>query len=356
MAATAGVQGYKDQVTLSKGTVKLSGFDKAAVLLVTLGEDLGRDVLKHLTPEEIRQMGVHLSDFPEITQEKTSHTLSELSNLLKERSTGRKEYLRSLLSEALSHESAAGQAEAPGVMLPTGLEALNWMEPDSVFKLIRHENQQVTSLILSLLGSEQSSKMLSRLPDERRNEVVYRMATLERPQPWVIDEVGRVLRDEFAHMEAGTSSDESIGGVKATAKILSQMDRRAEEKALAAISLADADLGKDIRGKMFLFDDTLKISDRGIQEVLKEVNKDVVGIALRTATSEMKDKFFKNMSERAVEIMQEDMETRPPVKRSEVDRAQQEIAGIVSKLLDSGKIVLEQGAALEEGDDPDALV
>lgn len=327
---------------------QLSGYDKAAILLHVLGEEAASELLKHLTPEEIRRMGVKLSRLPEATQKNIEEVLEEFFKLTGASGQISKEYLRSLLSKTLGQLGQAKVKMAADVVSPE-MEALQWMDPKAICNIIRNEHPQAIALILANLNLDQSVQILTQLPEALRGDVLMRMATLEEIPPGVLHEVSEVLEEvlEGELKRVQMTPSQQVGGTKMVASILSQMERSAEQKAIAAITQVSAPLGEEIRELMFVFDDLVKLDDRAIQEVLKEASKDQLAVALRAAKENVKEKIFKNMSERAVEIMKEDMESRGPMKLSDVEKAQQSIVKTALRLVDEGKIVIGKSGAKE---------
>ncbi len=333
----------------------MKGHYKAGVLLTALGEDMSSDILKHLMPNEIRRMGVKMSKFPNPKVEDVDIILKEFCRLLSAPGAGAQDYLRGLLTRAMGTEKAGAEEESA---LSPELEALKWMEPQAILNIIRGEHPQAIAIVLSNLSREQSSGILSELPETTRNEVILRMASLGEIPPGVVREISEVLQAEFTKMGAedegggaAVSPTKKAGGSKQIAGILSQFTPSAEEKAMAALREANPDLAQEIRELMFIFDDIEKIDDRGLQALMKDVDKDDLALAIRGAKEGLKEKFYKNMSQRAAEMMKEDIEAKGPVKRSEVERAQQAVAKLAVSLIDAGTIVL--GGA--EGEAVDVL-
>lgn len=320
---------------------KLTGYDKAAILLHALGEEAASELLKQLTPEEIRRMGVKLSTLPDASQQNIDSVISEFGDLATATGAISKEYLRGLLSKALGQLGQAKVKMNADSASPE-MEVLQWMDPKAICNIIRNEHPQAIALILANLNLDQSVQILTQLPDALRGDVLMRMATLNEIPPGVLHEVREVLEEvlegELKRVQSGPSAQ--VGGAKMVASILSQMERSVEQKAMSSITQKSAALGEEIRDLMFVFDDLIRLDDRAIQEMLKEASKDQLAIALRAAKDNVKEKIFKNMSERAVEILKEDMESRGPMKLSDVEKAQQTIVKTTLRLVDEGKIII----------------
>ncbi len=336
---------------------QMRGHTKAGVLLTALGEETSSDILKFLSANDIRRMGVKMSKFPNPQPEEVEVVLKEFCRVLSAPGAGAQDFLMGLLTKAIGTERKDG--DGTGGLSPE-LEALKWMEPQAIFNIIRNEHPQAIAVILSQLSQEQTVGILSELPEGTRNEVILRMATLSEIPPGVVQEISEVLQAEFTKMgEAGEapgpahSTTKKTESPKQVAGILSQLAQSAEEKAMSTLNEANPDLAREIRELMFIFDDIEKIDDRGIQAILKDVGKDDLALAIRGAKEGLKEKFYKNMSQRAAEMMKEDIEAKGPVKRSEVEKAQQAVVKLAVKLMDAGTIVLGGGA---EGGESDAMV
>ena len=256
------------------------------------------------------------------------------------------EYVKSVLRKALGEENANllidRILQGGGV---AGIESLKWMDPQSVAELMRNEHPQIVAAILVHLEFDQASDILKLLNERHRNEVMMRMATLDGIQPSALKDLNEVLASVLTGSERTRTS--ALGGVKSTAEILNLLGSSIETSVLDHIREDDADLAQKIMDNMFTFDDMIRIDDRGIQTVLKEVQTDQLVLALKGATPELREKIFRNMSSRAAEALREDLETRGPVKLSEVEAQQKELVKVVRRLSDEGQISIG-GAAEEE--------
>ncbi|MFZ5861444.1 MAG: flagellar motor switch protein FliG [Nitrospirota bacterium] len=320
---------------------KLTGPDKTAILLMTLGEDMAAEVMKTLDPKDIRKIGAMIARLTDVPEEDVAQVLQEFTDQAGKGmglSLEGKDYIQSVLTKALGKDRATRVLETLSAAEEGGLESLKWMDPKSIAGLIRGEHPQTVALILSNLDSDQSGQIVRHLPANMRSDVMLRMATIEEIPPGVLKEVSEVLQDEMKRV--GTAGGVKVGGAKMVADILNRLDHASEEAVLTSIAQNNPDLAEQIRQMMFVFEDLAKLDDRAMQQVLKEIPKEALGLALKAAKDEIKDKFFKNMSSRAVEILKEDMEAKGPVKLSEVEKAQQSILKIAQKLAEEGKIVL----------------
>jgi flagellar motor switch protein FliG len=250
------------------------------------------------------------------------------------------EYLRKVLIGALGEDKARGVIDR--ILFgrsSKGLEALKWMDPRAVAELIRLEHPQIIAIVMAYLDADQAAEVLNHFPDPLRADVVLRIATLDGIQPTALHELDEVIEKQFAGRTGGLKTS-VIGGVKTAANILNFMDSTAEANVVELISKADEALGSKIQDLMFVFDDIAEIDDRGMQEVLRAVPGDKLMLAIKGADEPLKQKIFKNMSQRAAEMLKDDLEAKGPVRLSEVEAAQKEILAIVRKMSEAGTIQL----------------
>jgi flagellar motor switch protein FliG len=320
---------------------KLSGPDKTAIFLMTLGEDMAAEVMKNLDPKDIRKIGGMIAQLSDVPEEDVTVVLQEFSEQAAKGlglSMEGKDYIHNVLNKALGKDKATRVLETLSASEDGGLEALKWMDAKAIATLIRGEHPQTVALILTHLDPDQSGQVVRHLPPAMRSDAMLRMATLEEIPPGVMKEVSEVLQAELNRV--GTTSVMKVGGVKFVADILNRLDHSSEEAVLASISQSQPELAEQIRQMMFVFEDLATLDDRAMQQILKEIPKDQLGVALKAAKETVKDKIFKNLSSRAVEILKEDMEAKGPVKLSEVEKAQQGILKVAQKLAEEGKIVI----------------
>ncbi|MFQ5579650.1 MAG: flagellar motor switch protein FliG [Nitrospiria bacterium] len=323
---------------------KLSGFDKAAILLMKLGEDAASEVMKGLDPKDLRKIGAMISGLSDVPKEDVDLVLREFSEDASK--TGGitiegKDYIQKVLVKALGEEKATHVMDGLTTEEDGGLESLKWMDAKSIANLIRGEHPQTISIILTQLEMSQSSEVLSHFSQEQKANVIVRMATLEDIPPGALKEIGAALKNDMS--VTGTASGRKVKGVKLVADILNITDKTSEEAIMTSITENQPELADEIRQLMFVFDDLIQLDNRGLQELLKGVSKEDLSIALRAAKEELKEKFFSNMSERAVQLFKEDMEAKGPVKLSDVEKAQMVILKIAKKLEEEGKIVIGGG-------------
>jgi len=331
----------------------LDGYEKTAILLMKLGEDAASEVMKGLDPKDLRKIGAMIASLSNVPEEEVDLVLKEFTEDAGK--TGGitlegKDYIQKVLVKALGEEKATHVMDGLSTEEDGGLESLKWMDSKSIATLIKGEHPQTISLILSQLDMGQSSEVLSHFSQDQKADVIVRMATLEDIPPGVLKEIGAALQSDMS--VTGTSSGRKVKGVKLVADILNITDKTSEEAIMASISEKQPELAEEIRQLMFVFDDLIQLDSRGLQELLKGVSKEDLALALRAAKNELKEKFFSNMSERAVQLFKEDMEAKGPVKLSEVEAAQMVILKIAKKMEEEGKIVVGGGG----GGGGDAMV
>ncbi len=329
----------------------LSQAERAALLLFVLGEDRAAAVLKHIEPEEVQAIGFAMARLTDISPSMVDDVLGEIivavrnSTALGMESDG---YIRNMLIQALGIEQATGIIERIFVSRGgRGIEQLKWMDAVSIADMVQFEHPQVGAIILSLLGSERAAEVMQRLPENKRFELLLRIATMQGVQPSALRELDEIMEKQLSGSETGKAT--VIGGVQAAANILNFMDGADSNLMLTKVSENDAELALNIQDKMFVFEDLASMSASAMQTVLREIPTGQLLLALRGATEGLKEKIFSNMSKRAADILRDDLESAPPAKLSEVEFAQKEILGMIKKMVDSG--IIELG-----GDGNDELI
>jgi flagellar motor switch protein FliG len=322
---------------------KRTGTERAAIFLLSLGEQEATEVMRHMGAKDVQRIGAAMTQLQNISRKDVSQVLNDFSLSVEGHTSlgvGIDEYLRKVLIGALGEEKARGVIDR--ILFgrsSKGLEALKWMDARAVAELIRQEHPQIISIILAYLDADQAADILGHFPEPLRADVVLRIATLDGIQPSALHELDEVIEKQFAGRSAGLKSS-VLGGVKSAANILNFMDSTAEANVVELISRADESLGTRIQDLMFVFDDIAEIDDRGIQEVLRAVPSDKLLLAIKGADEPLKQKIFKNMSQRAAEMLKDDLEAKGPVRLSEVEAAQKEILAIVRKMSEAGTIQL----------------
>lgn len=321
------------------------GVEDAAILLMSLGEEEAAEVFKHLEPKEVQHLGEAIARMKAVTKERIENVMDRYAKESTEMGVlvaDNDEYIKAVLRKALGEDKANLLIDRiiQGSDI-TGIESLKWMDPGSVAELLRNEHPQIVAAILVHLDPDLSSSVLKCFTDRQRNEVMVRIATLDGIQPAALKDLNEVLSKVLAGGQQIRKS--TLGGVKPAAEIINMMGSSLETSVLDYIRETDGDLAQQIMDNMFTFDDLSKLDDKGFQTMLKEVQTESLIIALKGASPEIREKVFKNMSSRAAETLREDLESRGPVKLSEVEAEQKELLKIVRRLADEGQIVMSTG-------------
>ncbi|CUA82270.1 MULTISPECIES: flagellar motor switch protein FliG [Gulbenkiania] len=318
-----------------------AGVRRSAILLFSLGQAEAVEVFKYLGPKEVQKISLAMAAINNLSHEEIDTVVSQFRDECAARASigASDEYLRNVLMEALGPDKASNLLDK--IMQGndhSGIESLKWMDPASAADLIRNEHPQIVATILVHLDPDLSSAILANFPERLRNEVLIRTATLEGVQPQALRELNDVLTQLLSGSDRIKKS--AAGGIGMTAEILNFMGSNVEASALNFIREYDPELAQRIQDKMFVFENLLDIDDRSIQTILREVQTDSLVVALKGTSQELKDKIFRNMSSRAAEMLRDDLESKGPVKLSEVEAEQKEILKIVRRLADDGQIVL----------------
>ena len=321
-------------------TKSLTGEQKAAILLRAIGEEAAAQVMKQLDPKEIKKLGSFMNATAQISRDEEDVVISDFkaASATGEVQFQGKEFIKSVLIKALGPEKAARIIESMTRRSYPGLEALKWVDIKTLVQMLKVEHAQTVAVILAHLESDQAGLVLAALPEAMRGDIAIRLATMEEVQPDVLEELSQSLQETL--LASKGMSAQSLGGAEMMADILTRMDKTNEGGIMAKIAEKSQPLADSIRALMFVFDDLIKVDDRGMQELMKEISKEDLPLALRGANPEIKDKFFKNMSSRAAEMLKEDMETKGPVKISDVEKSQQNILKVCRKLEEEGRIVI----------------
>jgi flagellar motor switch protein FliG len=332
---------------LPKSVKEDQSIEDAAILLMSLGEEEAAAVFKHLAPKEVQKLGETIARMKSITRERMDGVLDRFGTIAQSQHVlvqDTDEYVKAVLRKALGEDKANLLIDRilQGSDV-TGIESLKWMDASSVAELLRNEHPQIVAAILVHLDFDQSSSVLKSFTERQRNEVLIRIATLDGIQPSALKDLNEVMSKVLAGGEKLKKA--SLGGVKTAAEIINLMGSSVETSALDYIREADNELAQKIMDNMFTFDDLNKLDDKGFQSLLKEVQSESLVIALKGATPELREKVFRNMSTRAAETLREDLDSRGPVRVSEVESEQKEMLKIVRRLVDEGQIVLASGGA-----------
>lgn len=316
----------------------INGYEKAAIFLTSVGEDVAAQILKDLEPEAIGKISSYMAR----TKKKDNTKIESVFKETLERvtngdiNTGGEDYIKKILSKGLGDDNAERILDMVSKESP--LESLKWVNPKTLSSFLVTEHPQTIALVLCLLESEQAAEVMTALPEHIRGDVAMRVATTERIPESALEEIEAVLKGQL-DMAKGKSG-RTFNGTKMIAEILNQCERSTEQNILEKIEGQNGSLAESIRELMLVFDDLEKIDDKGIQMILKEISTEDLSLALKTASDILKEKIFKNMSQRAVQILKEEIETRGAVKVSDVEAAQQNIVKVARKLDDEGKIII----------------
>ncbi len=323
------------------------GVEDAAILLMSLGEEQAAEVLKHLSPKEVQRLGEAIArtravpnDRIEQVIEKFNATSGDNSMLVPDSD----QYVKSVLRKALGEDKAnllIDRIIRSGDV--GGIETLKWMDGPSVAELLRNEHPQIVAAILVHLDVDQAGAVLKAFNERQRNEVLIRIATLDGIRPAALKDLNEVLGKVLAG--GNKVKKASLGGAKTAAEMINMLGGAIETSVLDFIRESDNDLAQKIMDNMFTFDDLGKLDDKGVQTLLKEVQSESLVLALKGATPDLRDKVFRNMSSRAAETLREDLESRGPVRVSEVEAEQKEMLKVVRRLMDEGQIVMASGSA-----------
>lgn len=325
---------------------KLTGMQKAAVLMVTLGDETAAGIFKYLEEDEIqtisREIAITKHIQPEIAEEvmEEFHTMTQARSYI---SQGGIEYAKKLLIKSVGPEVARKIIDrlVKALESSAGFTSLERANPQQLSKFIQNEHPQTIALILAHLNASQAAELISSLPEALRSDVAMRMASLQEISPEVVRRISLILEQKLEAL--GSFATEAYGGVRAVAELFNRMDRNTGRAVLEKIETENPQLAASIRDLMFVFDDILLIDDSGITEILKRADKKTLTIALKGTSEELQNQFFRNMSSRAVELMKEEMEFMGPIKLKDVEKSQHEVVEIVRQLEEEGVISIGGG-------------
>lgn len=326
-------------------TESLSSLERAAILLMSLGETDAAQVLKHMGPKEVQKIGLAMSQLQNVSRAQVEEVLGDFLEDVGEQTglgVGADSYIRRMLSEALGEDKANGLIDR--ILLggnTTGLDTLKWMEPRAVADIIRFEHPQIQAIVMSYLDSDQGAEILRYFDPKVRLDVMLRVAALESVQPQALQELNDILEKQFSG--SGGTQTTSMGGVKVVANIMNNLDSAIEGELMDAIKEIDEALGEEIEDLMFVFDNLADLDDKDLQTLLREVKPETLTLALKGAEGRVQEKIFKNMSKRAAELLRDDLEAQGPVRVSEVETSQKEILGVARRLAEDGTINLAAG-------------
>jgi flagellar motor switch protein FliG len=327
---------------IDKKDAERTGTERAAILLLTLGEQEAAQVLRHMGAKEVQRIGAAMAKLTNVSKEEVYTVITDFASSVESQTSvgvGAEDFLRKVLVDALGQEKASSIIDRISIGRSTkGLEALKWMDARAVAELIRLEHPQIIAIVLAYLEPDQSAEILTCLPANIRSDIMVRIATLDGVQPSALTELDDIMEKTFAGK--GTARTSALGGAKAAANIINNLEPSHESVIMDQIVQTDEALGSRIQDLIFVFDNLLQIDDRSMQELLRQVSSDRLLLAMKGCEDAMKEKIFKNMSQRAAEMLKDDLESRGPVRISEVESAQKEILQTARKLAESGAITL----------------
>jgi len=320
----------------------LTSTDRAAVLLLLLGEQEAANIIKYMDPKEVQRIGAAMVSAADMSQEAVNFVLDEFVSTLKNQTSlglGTSDYVEDVLRRALGEDKAAS---VMGRILPgqasKGLDILKWMDARAIADMVRNEHPQVIAIILSVLEFEVAADVLQFLPQAVRPEIMQRVAALETVQPAAMVELESIMKKQFSNNSSARSS--SVGGVKQAAKIMNFVKVDMESQIMEGLSNLDEDIMLQIQDNMFTFENLVDVDNRAIQTIMRNVDQDLLMTALKGASEFVKEKFFDNMSSRARVMFIDDMEAKGPLRISDVEEAQKNIMRTARKLSDAGELVL----------------
>jgi flagellar motor switch protein FliG len=335
------------------GTDKFTGPQKAAIFLLGLGEEVASEIIKRLSEDEIKRIGGSFAKIPSVAPKALENIFTEFNDLANSArpiqigQDGGSKFMKTILNKAVEESKA-------NTILDEIQEEGKWnlfqkirrLDPRTVSNFIHKEHPQTIAIILAHLDPGQAAAIMEEFPQPLQTDVIYRMAELDNVSPGVVEEIDQALQEDISLVKSFDGQE--IGGVRAVAEILNQMDTTQESAILKGLEEQKQGLADDIRKLMFVFEDLSGVDDRAIMAILKEVNNDNLMMALKTATEGLKEKIFKNMSERAGQMLREDLEVMGPARLKDVEAAQQAIIKVAKKLETEGKIMLASGKGKEE--------
>ncbi|AZP71291.1 flagellar motor switch protein FliG [Pseudomonas poae] len=326
---------------------KLTKVDKAAVLLLSLGETDAAQVLRHMGPKEVQRVGVAMAQMRNVHREQVEQVMSEFVEIVGDQTSlgvGSDSYIRKMLTSALGEDKANGLIDR--ILLggnTSGLDSLKWMEPRAVADVIRYEHPQIQAIVVAYLDPDQAGEVLGHFDHKVRLDIILRVSSLNTVQPAALKELNTILEKQFSGNS--NASRTTLGGIKRAADIMNFLDSSVEGQLMDSIREIDDTLSGQIEDLMFVFNNLSDVDDRGIQALLREVSSDVLVLALKGSDEGVKEKIFKNMSKRASELLRDDLEAKGPVRVSDVETAQKEILTIARRMAEAGEIVLGGRAA-----------
>lgn len=326
-------------------TNELTGKQKAAILLITLGPDVSAQVFRHLKEEDIEKLTLEIANQRKISQEQKDKVLSEFHQMCLAKdyiASGGLDYAREILEKALGAEKAVSIINRLTSSLQIRpFDFARKTDPAQLLNFIQNEHPQTIALIMAYLQPDQSAAILSALPPDRQVDVAKRIATMDRTSPDVIKDVERILERKLSSLV--TQDFTAAGGVDSIVEVLNRVDRTTERTIIENLEVQHPELAEEIKKRMFVFEDIVLLDDRSLQLVLREIESKDLALALKASSSEVADKIYRNMSKRAAEMLREEIEYMGPVRIRDVEEAQQKVVNVIRRLEESGEIVVSRG-------------
>lgn len=327
----------------------MQGVDRAAVLLLGIGEGQAAEVLKHLDHKKVQKLGRAMANLSNVSRDDIQSVMGDFMTIAEKQTSlgvGSEEYIKTVLREALGEDIAGGLINTIFTQSSDiqGLDALKWMDARTVADVVRNEHPQVIAIVLTYLDSEQAGQVLTFLDEELAVDLMLRMASLEAVEPTALQELNSIIEKQFAGNKRKSTS---LGGTKTVADIMNSLERSLEANIMDGIRDYDEDLGQQIQDLMFVFDNLIDVDDRSIQALLREIPSETLILALKGADELLKEKIFANMSQRAADMLRDDLESKGPVRLKDVELSQKEILGIARKMADAGEISIGGGGGEE---------
>jgi len=334
---------------MARASQGLTGKQKAAILMVSLGPEVSAQIFKHLREDEIEQLTLEIANLKKVESADKETILNEFHQICVAQeyiSQGGIEYAKDILQRALGQNKAVEVINKLTASLQVRpFDFARRSDPTQILNFIQNEHPQTTALILSYLEAKQSAAILSALPHEKQADIARRIATMDRTSPDIISEVERVLETKLS--STVTADYTSAGGIEAVVEILNGVDRGTERTILDALEIQDPELAEEIKKRMFVFEDIVTLDDRSIQRVIREVENNDLILALKVASEEVRGTLFRNMSKRMADNFKEEMEYMGPVRLRDVEESQTRIVAIIRKLEEEGEIIIARGGGDE---------
>ena len=327
--------------------LNLTGSQRAAIFLLGVGEQAATEVMRHMSAKEVQQVGEAMATISKLTNNQVESVLADFhleSAEINPLGLEAPDFTRRVMTSALGQDKAQNilsqVLETPEEH--NGVEALQWMAPKAIADVLGGEHPQIAATVMTQLYDEQAANVLALLPDDMRKDVILRIARMEELDPRAMEELDRVLESQLGNLQR--TPPRKVLGPDNLAAILNATDSELEQEMLEALTQADEDLSDDVKEKMFVFDNLIKLDDRGFQTLVRDIDQEKLLVALKGVDQELTERFFNNMSERAADILREDIEASGPVKLADVEAAQKEIVKTAMKLADEGTLMIGKGA------------